>query len=576
LKIKRKKKEKILLDKIDEEKKKNDELKSIIQSNSYDLQRSQNKDNSNGESSFEESKDLSSNFELEKSLPSTNQLNEIISSEGLEDGLTECARTGKVEQLEKLLSLGVDMNVKDENGYSPLHWAAINGKLDCMALLIKAGADINQTDHGGWTALHYAAFKNRLDCVGMLAIQSNLETETKNSSKKTAAQLTTNKLISAMIKEAKNPVTRKLLDFSAIYFGKFQKNSLEENLPPDIKEKEQQLIKKEKELLQKESEIFRIQAELQFFEETIKKKQKEEVEKRDDLKKKEEKLSVIQEEISKKLENQGESELANSIFITNLDNLIIMEEVGKGSFGSVYKASWRGDLVAAKKLKCKIEDVSLIQSFQKETLLLSKMRHPNIVMLMAASCRAPELIIITELMKSDLSILVQSKEKIEWKERIQMATDIARGMTYLHNMEPPMVHRDLKTGNCLVDEYRRVKISDFGTAVTLNLMGTELVGTAAYMSPERLREEQSDEKTDVFSFGVILWELLTRKFPWEGLSNIQIVARAGFANELLAVPEQPPKGCPPSYLNLILDCCDRYNSKRPSFETLLKLLREMQ
>ena len=69
------------------------------------------------------------------------------------------------------------------------------------------------------------------------------------------------------------------------------------------------------------------------------------------------------------------------------------------------------------------------------------MRHPNIAMLMAACCRAPELIIVTELMKSDLTTLLQSKEKLDWKEKLQMATDIARGMLYLHNMNPPMIHR---------------------------------------------------------------------------------------------------------------------------------------
>jgi serine/threonine-protein kinase CTR1 len=213
----------------------------------------------------------------------------------------------------------------------------------------------------------------------------------------------------------------------------------------------------------------------------------------------------------------------------------MFEEIGHGTFGSVHRAIWRGDTVAAKKLKCKLEDTELIQSFQRETLLLrldlpdyiililfSKMRHPNIVMIMAASCRAPELIIVTEHLKSDLSVLLYSKEKIEWKERLQMALDVARGMNYLHNMDPPMIHRDLKSNNCLIDDHRRVKVSDFGTAVTREKMGTELVGTAAYMSPERLREEQSDEKTDVFAFGVMLWELLQRKIPWEGLTNIQV------------------------------------------------------
>ena len=105
-----------------------------------------------------------------------------------------------------------------------------------------------------------------------------------------------------------------------------------------------------------------------------------------------------------------------------IDGIQLQEEIGQGTFGSVFKARWRGDLVAAKKLKCKLEDTDLIQAFQSETLLLSKMRHPNIVMLMAACCRAPELIIVTELMKSDLSTLLQSKEKLDWFDRIQIAT----------------------------------------------------------------------------------------------------------------------------------------------------------
>jgi len=336
------------------------------------------------------------------------------------------------------------------------------------------------------------------------------------------------------------------------------------------------LIEREKELLEREQSSRRAQGELQLADETIKKKQKEDEDRREDLKKKEEKFNQIETEIKKKMENSGETDLGNSIFTITTDELQLLEEIGQGSFGSVHKALWRGDLVAAKKLKCKLEDVELIQAFQKETLLLSKMRHPNVVMIMAACCRAPELIIVTELMKSDLVALIMSKEKIEWKEKIQMSTDIARGMNYLHNMKPPMIHRDLKSGNCLVDEYRRVKISDFGTAITREKMGTELVGTAAYMPPERLREEQSDEKTDVFSFGVMLWELLTRKIPWEGLTNIQIVARVGYAAEFLPLPDSIPKGCPPGIISMIKDCWEPYPIKRPSFETILKQLREME
>jgi len=179
-------------------------------------------------------------------------------------------------------------------------------------------------------------------------------------------------------------------------------------------------------------------------------------------------------------------------------------------------------------------------------------------------------------MKSDLSTYVRSKEKIEWKEKLGMALDIAKGMNYLHNMIPIMIHRDLKSNNLLIDENHKVKISDFGTAITKEKMGNEIVGTAGWMSPERLVGENSDEKTDVFSYGVVLWELLTRKTPWENLSNIQIVARVGHAGERLILPDTAPKGCPNGYITMIKECWENYSAKRPSFTTLVAQIREMK
>jgi len=117
-----------------------------------------------------------------------------------------------------------------------------------------------------------------------------------------------------------------------------------------------------------------------------------------------------------------------------------------------------------------------------------------------------------------------------------------------------------------------VKISDFGTVIKKEKMGTELAGTAGWMSPERLRGEESDPSTDVFSYGVVLWEIMYRKLPWEGLSNIQIIARVGHAGERLPL-DDISKGCPSTYVSVIKDT---WSTRRPTFETILQQLRDIQ
>jgi hypothetical protein len=155
--------------------------------------------------------------------------------------------------------------------------------------------------------------------VGLLVLQPNVDTDYKNVAKKTAAQLTTNKAIVNLLKEAKNPVLRQFMQiadkyvFSLLscltdhrYYSKIATKSAKNiDMPTSIKEKEQQLLAKERQLLEREQEIRRTQGELQMMDETVKKKQKEEAERRDSLKKKQEKFVLLEEEVRKKIEIQG-------------------------------------------------------------------------------------------------------------------------------------------------------------------------------------------------------------------------------------------------------------------------------
>jgi len=159
---------------------------------------------------------------------------------------------------------------------------------------------------------------------------------------------------------------------------------------------------------------------------------------------------------------------------------------------------------------------------------------------------------------------------------LQMAFDVARGMNYLHSMEPPLVHRDLKSRNVLIDERWRAKISDFGTTLTKTHTFIDCkneVGTPAWMAPECLQGQSFDEKADVYSFGVVLWELLVQEVPWTGKTPLQIVGYVGFNNGRLPLPDKPPAGCPREFVLMVGECW-KVPAERPSFRWILEEFRK--
>jgi hypothetical protein len=159
--------------------------------------------------------------------------------------------------------------------------------------------------------------------------------------------------------------------------------------------------------------------------------------------------------------------------------------------------------------------------------------------------------------------------------RHAIAMDIARGMHYLHSCRPAIVHRDLKSPNLLVDRDWTVKVCDFGlsrakpqTYLTSRSHG----GTPEWMAPEILRNEPSDEKCDVYSYGVVLYELITSKEPWSALNQMQVVGAVGFAGQRLQLPE----GVAPPLAALVNQCWSTKPSERPSFEQVLVQLRKIR
>ncbi|XP_011024257.1 PREDICTED: serine/threonine-protein kinase CTR1-like isoform X1 [Populus euphratica] len=258
--------------------------------------------------------------------------------------------------------------------------------------------------------------------------------------------------------------------------------------------------------------------------------------------------------------------------------LLLKKKIGSGSFGTVYHADWRGSEVAVKILEEQEFHTERFEEFLSEVSIMKRLRHPNIVLFMGAVTQPPNLSIVMEyLSRGSLHKLLHLADAaliLNERRRLNMANDVAKGMNYLHQFRPPIIHRDLKSLNLLVDSAYKVKICDFGLSrskAKTYISSTSAAGTPEWMAPEVLRNEQSNEKSDVYSFGVVLWELMTLQHPWRNLKQAQIIAAVGFMGGRLEIPSNVN----PSVAALIKVCLDSEPSKRPSFSYIMKTLQEL-
>ncbi|XP_059646278.1 uncharacterized protein LOC132291639 [Cornus florida] len=259
------------------------------------------------------------------------------------------------------------------------------------------------------------------------------------------------------------------------------------------------------------------------------------------------------------------------------EDLTIGEQIGQGSCGTVYHALWYGSDVAVKVFSKQEYSDDLIFSFRKEVSLMKRLRHPNVLLFMGAVTSPQHLCIVTEFLPrgSLFRLLQRNTTKFDWRRRVHMALDIARGMNYLHHFNPPIVHRDLKSSNLLVDKNWTVKVGDFGLSRLKHqtyLTTKTGKGTPQWMAPEVLRNESADEKSDVYSFGVILWELATEKIPWENLNSMQVIGAVGFMNQRLDIP----KDVDPQWASIIDSCWQSEPRCRPTFQELLEKFKDLQ
>jgi serine/threonine protein kinase len=244
--------------------------------------------------------------------------------------------------------------------------------------------------------------------------------------------------------------------------------------------------------------------------------------------------------------------------------------MGHGSFGSVYKGRCRGQEVAVKVPKKQKLTMAELTSFRNEVKIMSLIYHPHVVLFLGACTALGKMQIVTELCFTDMEkYLANDKEKkqVSLTRRMQMARDAALGVNWLHS-KCRIVHLDLKSANLLLDHNLRVKVTDFGFSQLKDTLSTDKAkkGTPLWMAPEVMMGNKYDEKADVYSFGIILWEILTRDVPYAHHNDYATFFRAVCVDK-----ERPPipTHTLPSLTHLITSCWDFDPKVRPTFEEII-------
>ncbi|XP_074846261.1 mitogen-activated protein kinase kinase kinase 21 isoform X2 [Carettochelys insculpta] len=283
--------------------------------------------------------------------------------------------------------------------------------------------------------------------------------------------------------------------------------------------------------------------------------------------------------------------------LTHIDfqHLELQEIIGVGGFGKVYRATWRGREVAVKAARQDPDEdiMATAESVRQEAKLFSMLKHPNIIELHGVCLREPNLCLVMEFARGGplnraLAGAASAGGGSRWGRRIpphvlvNWAVQIARGMLYLHEEAiVPILHRDLKSSNILLlqkmehDDIcnKTLKITDFGLSREWHrTTKMSAAGTYAWMAPEVIKSSVFSKGSDIWSYGVLLWELLTGEVPYRGIDGLAVAY--GVAVNKLTLPI--PSTCPEPFAKLMKECWDQDPHIRPSFALILEQLTAIE
>ncbi|CAO2842859.1 unnamed protein product [Amaranthus hypochondriacus] len=268
-------------------------------------------------------------------------------------------------------------------------------------------------------------------------------------------------------------------------------------------------------------------------------------------------------------------------YMIDLSQLFLGHKFAHGSYSRLYRGIYKDEPVAVKMIRLPDDDengslsAKLDKQFNREVTLLSRLHHPNVVKFIGA-CRQPLVFcIVTEyLSEGSLRAYLHKleHETLPLEKLISVALEIARGMEYVHAQG--LVHRDLKPENILIDQDFHMKIADFGIACEEEHCDpvSDDPGTYRWMAPEMIRHNPYGRKADVYSFGLMLWEMVSGSIPYEDSMPFQ----AAFAVITTKARPEIPKCCPPAMKALIEQCWSEVPKLRPEFWQIVKVLEQFE
>ncbi|KAG9266945.1 megakaryocyte-associated tyrosine-protein kinase [Astyanax mexicanus] len=276
-------------------------------------------------------------------------------------------------------------------------------------------------------------------------------------------------------------------------------------------------------------------------------------------------VTTLQKPKQKEGARSAALQLYKTGWLLDLAGLTLGESIGEGEFGAVYEGEYMGRKVAVKNIK---SDVTA-QAFLGETSVMTKLQHKNLVQLLGVILHNG-LYIVTEFMaKGNLVNYLRSRGRsvISTVQLLHYALEVCEGMEYLECKK--LVHRDLAARNILLSEDNVAKVSDFGLAKVDSQAFDNTKLPVKWTAPEGLKNKKISTRSDVWSYGVLLWEIFSygmQPYPKMSLQEVKEQVEQGYRMEA-------PEACPPEVYTIMRDCWEKEPKMRPSFHKLRELLQ---